>query len=158
MSARSITTVARRRRHSLGTQYRTWTAQRQQIQIRRRTSICKTSFYRSRQSCCTHPGKILSYQRICKPMLHRRVSMSSGNVSGFPRHWTGGLGVASYLHRLVFTEVTDCLNPPALCFTPEHVNGWLSVLFSNQAGIVSPSYPRQLANINIFQHTTAPWH
>jgi hypothetical protein len=70
----------------------------------------------------------------------------------------GRLGVTSYLQRLVFSEVTDCLNPPALCFTPEHINRWLSVLFSNQAGIVTVLSSPAGLTINIFQHTTAPWH
>ena len=69
-----------------------------------------------------------------------------------------GLGVASGLHRLVFSEVMDCLNPPAFCFTPEHVNRWLSVLFSNQAGIVTVLSSPVGLTINIFQHTIAPWH
>lgn len=70
----------------------------------------------------------------------------------------GGTGRGQLLTRTSVSEVMDCLNPPALCFTPEHVDRWLSVLFSNQAGTVTVLSSPVCLTINIFQHTTAPWH
>jgi hypothetical protein len=38
----------------------------------------------------------------------------------------------------VFSDVTECLNPPALCSSSEHVSRrWLSILFSNQTGMTA---------------------